>query len=153
MWKTPVRGLSLTAGVTYADTKFGNFPPPLANLTRLSGNTLPYAAKWNLTGGIVSKQPVTDKFNLTTSASVKWTSRYNTGSNLDPLKVQDPFAIVNARIGLEPASEVWSLELYVHNLTNSDYLQVAVDQPLQSGTYGAFLGSPRQYGVTGRVRF
>lgn len=153
LWNTGIQGLTLNAGATYADTKFGNFPPPLPNLTRLSGNTLPYAAKWNVTGGFTSKQPLNDDFNFLSSASIKWSSRYNTGSNLDPKKFQEPFAIVNARIGIEPVNEAWSLELYVQNLTNSDYYQVVVDQPLQSGTYGAFVGSPRRYGVTGRVRF
>jgi iron complex outermembrane recepter protein len=153
LWNTGVQGLSLNAGVTYADTRFGDFPPPLPNLTRLSGSRLPYAAKWNVTGGFTSKQPVSDNFQLTTSASIKWSSRYNTGSNLDPLKIQEPFAIVNARIGIEPVSEAWSLELFAQNLTDSEYYQVIVDQPLQSGTYGAFLGAPRRYGVTGRVRF
>ncbi len=153
LFNTGIQGLSLNAGATYADTKFGDFPPPLPNLTRLSGNQLPYAAKWNVTGGFTSKQPITHGLNLLASASLKWSSSYNTGSNLDPLKVQQPFAILNTRIGIEPESEAWSLELWAQNLTNSDYYQVIVDQPLQSGTYGAFIGQPRLYGVTGRVRF
>ncbi|OWK31044.1 TonB-dependent receptor [Sphingomonas dokdonensis] len=153
LFNTGIQGLTLNAGATYADTKFGDFPPPLPNLTRLSGNRLPYAAKWNVTGGFTSKQPMTADLNFLASASLKWSSRYNTGSNLDPLKVQEPFAILNTRIGIEPVSEAWSLEVWAQNLTNSDYYQVVVDQPLQSGTYGAFLGQPRLYGVTGRVRF
>jgi len=153
MYNTGIQGLTLNAGATYADTKFGNFPPPLPNLTRLSGNQLPYAAKWNVTAGFSSKQPMTSDLNFLSSASLKWTSSYNTGSNLDPLKVQQPFALLNARIGIEPTSEAWSLEVWAQNLTNSDYYQVIVDQPLQSGTYGAFIGQPRLYGVTGRVRF
>ena len=153
LFNTGIQGLTLNAGATYADTKFGDFPPPLPNLTRLSGNRLPYAAKWNVTAGFTSKQPITDDLNLRASASLKWSSRYNTGSNLDPLKVQEPFAILNTRIGIEPESEAWSLEVWAQNLTNSQFYQVIVDQPLQTGTYGAFLGQPRLYGVTGRVRF
>lgn len=153
LFNTGIQGLTLNAGATYADTKFGDFPPPLPNLTRLSGNRLPYAAKWNVTGGFTSKQPITSDLNLLASASLKWSSRYNTGSNLDPLKVQEPFAVLNTRVGIEPENEAWSLEVWAQNLTNSEYYQVIVDQPLQSGTYGAFLGQPRLYGVTGRVRF
>ncbi|MCD2314559.1 TonB-dependent receptor [Sphingomonas sp. IC-11] len=153
LFNTGIQGLTLNAGATYADTTFGDFPPPLPNLTRLSGNRLPYAAKWNVTGGFTSKQPITDDLNLRASASLKWSSRYNTGSNLDPLKVQEPFAILNTRIGIEPENEAWSLEVWAQNLTNSQFYQVIVDQPLQTGTYGAFLGQPRLYGVTGRVRF
>ncbi len=153
LFNTGIQGLTLNAGATYADTKFGDFPPPLPNLTRLSGNQLPYAAKWNVTGGFTSKQPMTSDLNFLSSASLKWTSSYNTGSNLDPLKVQQPFALLNARVGIEPTNEAWSLEVWAQNLTNSNYYQVIVDQPLQSGTYGAFIGQPRLYGVTGRVRF
>ena len=153
LYNTGIQGLTLNAGATYADTKFGDFPPPLPNLTRLSGNQLPYAAKWNVTGGFTSKQPMTSDLNFLSSASLKWTSSYNTGSNLDPLKVQQPFALLNARVGIEPTNEAWSLEVWAQNLTNSNYYQVIVDQPLQSGTYGAFIGQPRLYGVTGRVRF
>jgi outer membrane receptor protein involved in Fe transport len=153
LYNTAIQGLTLNAGATYADTKFGDFPPPLPNLTRLSGNQLPYAAKWNVTGGFTSKQPMTSDLNFLSSASLKWTSSYNTGSNLDPLKVQQPFALLNARVGIEPTNEAWSLEVWAQNLTNSNYYQVIVDQPLQSGTYGAFIGQPRLYGVTGRVRF
>lgn len=153
LWNTGIQGLSLNGGATYADTKFGDFVPPAGISARLPGNTLPYAAKWNVTGGFTSRQPVTDGLDLLSSASVKWTSAYNTGSNLDPLKEQRPFALVNARLGLTPTSDAWTVEIWAQNLTNSDYYQVVVDQPLQSGTYGAFLGAPRTYGGTMRVRF
>ncbi|KQT32630.1 hypothetical protein ASG29_12855 [Sphingomonas sp. Leaf412] len=153
LWNTGIQGLSLNGGVTYADTKFGDFAPPAGISPRLSGNTLPYAAKWNVTGGFTSRQPVTETLDVSASASVKWTSAYNTGSNLDPLKVQQPFALLNARLGLGPQSDAWSIEVWAQNLTDSEYYQVVVDQPLQSGTYGAFLGAPRTYGGTVRVRF
>ncbi len=153
LWNTGVQGLTLNGGVTYADTKFGDFTPPAGISARLPNNTLPYAAKWNVTGGFNSKQPITDNLNLLSSASVKWTSSYNTGSNLDPLKVQQPFALVNARLGISPVSEAWTIEAWAQNLFDAEYYQVIVDQPLQSGTLGAYLGAPRTYGGTVRVRF
>lgn len=153
LWNTGVQGLSLNGGVTYADTKFGDFTPPVGISTRLPNNTLPYAAKWNVTGGFSSKQPITDGLDLLSSASVKWTSSYNTGSNLDPLKVQQPFALVNARLGISPTSEAWTIEVWAQNLFDAEYYQVVVDQPLQSGTLGTYLGAPRTYGGTVRVRF
>jgi outer membrane receptor protein involved in Fe transport len=153
LWNTGIQGLSLNGGATYADTKFGNFTPGTGVDPRLPNNRLPYAAKWNVTGGFTSRQPITDGLDLTSSASVKWTSAYNTGSNLDPRKVQDPFALVNARLGITPTSSAWSLEVWAQNLFDAQYVQVIVDQPLQSGTLGAFLGAPRTYGGTVRVRF
>ena len=45
------------------------------------------------------------------------------------------------------------VEAWAQNLTDEDYYQVVVDQPLQSGTYAAFLGAPLTSGVTLRVKF
>jgi outer membrane receptor protein involved in Fe transport len=153
LWNTGIPGLTINAGATYADTRYGQFTPPAGISARLPGATLSYAPKWNVTGGFASRTPLTSDFDLTASASVKWSSEYNTGSNLDPFKIQGAYAMVNARIGFGPHSEAWTLELWSQNLTNAHVYQVVVDQPLQSGTYGAYLTPPRTYGVTGRVRF
>lgn len=152
-WRTGIKGLTLNAGVSYADTKYGNFTPPPGISDRLPNNRLSFAAKWNVTAGFSSRTPVSSDLELTSSASVKWTSRYNTGSNLDPVKVQDPYAILNTRVGLTTPGDKWALELWAQNLSNSKYYQVIIDQPLQTGTYGAYLGSPRTYGMTARVQF
>jgi outer membrane receptor protein involved in Fe transport len=58
-----------------------------------------------------------------------------------------------ARLAIGPDDERWSAELWAQNLLNEDYYQVVVDQPLQSGTYAAFLGQPRFWGVTLRARY
>jgi len=99
----------------------------------------------------------------------RYTSDLNTGSDLDFEKVQDGYALVNARIGLSQADKGWAIEAWAQNLFNVDYQQIAFDAPLQgSGAtnsvrkgmaasstqlYGLFLGEPRTYGVTVRRRF
>src|SRR5205085_9141567 len=97
-------------------------------------------------------------------ADVRYVTKYNTGSDLDIEKTQNGFTVVNGRVGVHGADEVWRIELWAQNLFNTNYKQVAFDAPLQgSGTtrgveagfyaratqlYGAFLGEPRTYGVT-----
>ena len=99
------------------------------------------------------ERPVTETLEFRASLSAKYTSEYNTGSNLDPLKSQPPLTLVNARLVLASQDERWSAELWAQNLTDKDYNQVVVDQPLQTGTYATFLAPPRTYGVTLRGRF
>jgi outer membrane receptor protein involved in Fe transport len=70
-----------------------------------------------------------------------------------PRKLQNECAIVNARVGVGPDTERWSIGVFAQNLTNTEIYQVVVDQPLQSGTFGAFLAPPRTYELTGRLRF
>jgi len=145
-------GLSLQGGVTYADTKYGNDPLPDADLALLPGSTASFAPKWSATAAIGYEMNVG---NLVTRFHVgaKYMSDYNTGSDLDPQKEQDAYTVANARIAIGPRNNRWNVELWSQNLTNAEYQQVAFDAPLQSGSWNAFLGAPRTYGVTFRVAY
>ena len=85
--------------------------------------------------------------------AAKCTSEANTGSDLDPAKVQGAYTVVNGRIGLADFGDRWSVELFGANLFDTNYMQVAFSAPLQAGAYTAFLGAPRTYGVTLRAGF
>jgi hypothetical protein len=81
--------------------------------------------------------------------------------------------LVNGRIGISSADKRWAIEFWGVNLTDVHYKQVAFDAPLQgsafqqtiqpnhtffnqsldTATYDAFLGQPRTFGVTLRLRY
>ena len=84
--------------------------------------------------------------------AARYASSFNTGSDLDPEKQQNPFVVVNAAMGIAAARGV-EFEVFARNLTDAEIIQVAFDAPLQAGSFGAFLAEPRTYGVTARVRF
>ncbi len=153
VWRTPVPGLTATGGVTYAVTQFGNFTPTAGVGPRLPGSRLSYAPLWSASWSAAYARDLGSDLRLRASLSGRYTSPYNTGSNLDPLKNQKELTLWNGRIGVGSADERWTVELFAQNLTNEDYYQVVVDQPLQSGTYAAFLGAPRTWGVTLRSKF
>jgi iron complex outermembrane receptor protein len=151
-WRTPVDGLRFNGGVTYAVTQFGE-EIPLTLAQRLSDMRLPYAPLWSVSLGGSYERPIGENLKLRASLSGKYTSSYNTGSNLAPQKIQDELTLWNGRISFGSEDELWAVELWAQNLTDEDYVQVIVDQPLQSGTFGAFLGTPRTAGVTLRSKF
>ena len=153
MWRPPVEGLSFSGGVTYAETQFGDFVPPAGISPRLPHTRLSYAPLWSAAGTVNYERPIGETLEFRASLSAKYTSEYNTGSNLDPLKSQPPLTLVNARLVLGTQDERWSAELWAQNLTDEDYNQVVVDQPLQTGTFATFLAPPRTHGVTLRGRF
>ncbi|WP_309091871.1 TonB-dependent receptor [Phenylobacterium sp.] len=153
VYRTPLEGLTLTGGVTYAVTQFGNFTPGPGVGPRLPGSRLSYAPLWSASWSAAYERPLSGDLKLRASLSGRYTSAYNTGSNLDPLKRQRPMTIWNGRVGVGPESEAWMLEVWAQNLTDEDYYQVVVDQPLQTGTFAAFLGAPRTVGATLRVKF
>jgi outer membrane receptor protein involved in Fe transport len=153
VYRTPLEGFSLNGGVTYAVTQYGDFVPGPGIGPRLPTSRLSYAPLWSVAWSASYKTDLSDRMQLRASLSSRYTSRYNTGSNLDPLKNQPPLTIWNGRVGVGTIDERWTVELFAQNLTNERYFQVVVDQPLQSGTYAAFLAAPRTWGVTLRSRF
>lgn len=144
----PLEGLRLQGGLVYSQTEYGD--NAVALLPRLQAARLSFAPLWSATLGVGYER---DLGGLKAGASfdAKFSSAYNTGSDLDPLKIQRPYTLANARIGLGAPDDRWRVELYAQNLFDTHYRQVAFGAPFQTGTVGAFLGAPRVAGVT--VRF
>jgi iron complex outermembrane receptor protein len=151
LWKTG--GWMVQSGLTYADTKYGDDVLPDADLALLPGIRISFAPKWSLTGSVGYEWELGSNLEARATVGAKYMSDYNTGSDLDPEKAQDGYALVNARFVLGRQDGRWDIELWGQNLTDAEYMQVAFDAPLQTGSWNAFLGAPRTYGVTFRVRY
>jgi iron complex outermembrane recepter protein len=182
-WVTPISGLSLQGGLTLADTKYANFTAadmqsaarfPGASL--LPGNQMSFAPKTSisLSGNWAGE---VGGLKVGANLSAKYNSEYNTGSDLLPTKLQQAFTLLNGRLSVGSTSQRWVLELWGQNLTDETYKQVVFNGPLQgtffqstvqtagshpgtyydaakdTGTYYAFLGAPRTYGLTLRVKY
>ena len=145
-------GLSLQGGFTYADTKYGDELLPDADLVLLPGSRASFAPKWSGTASVGYDWNIGNlvaRFHV----GAKYMSDYNTGSDLDPPKEQDAYTVANARVALGSRDKRWNLELWSQNVTDAEYMQVAFDAPLQTGSWNAFLGAPRTYGLTFRVMY
>ncbi|MFN3536970.1 MAG: TonB-dependent receptor [Brevundimonas sp.] len=184
LWLTPIEGLTLTGGVTYAQTEFGEFtaadlavPERFPFLSLLPGAQMAFAPEWSVTTGVNYDRSIGGGLRGLFSLSAKYTSEYNTGSDLLPLKMNDAMTLVNGRIGIGSEDDRWTLEIWGQNLTDEEYAQVVFNGPLQGSafqatptasgpyagtyynpaadtlTYNAFLGAPRTWGVTLRVRY
>jgi len=153
LWQTPIDGLQLQAGVTYADTKYGPDALPDADLFLLPDSRVSFAPLWSSSAALTYEWPLAGTFLGRFHIGGKHSSEYNTGSDLDPQKRQAPYTVVNARLGIGAEDRSWMVELWSQNLTDEEYTQVGFDAPLQSGSWNAFLGAPRTYGVTLRMEF
>ena len=153
IWQTGLDGLWLQGGVMYADTQYGDDPLPDADLFLLPGNHASFAPLWSATGALTWEQDIGNNLLGRFNVGAKYTSDFNTGSDLDPQKAQDAYTVANARLGIGARDQAWMLELWAENLTDEEYIQVGFDAPLQAGAWNAFPGAPRTYGVTMRVRY
>lgn len=175
----PARNFRMTAGLTYANTRYRNnlvgnqSGAPLDQALRLlPGNNLSNAPELVATSS-VTWTPELGSSGLTGLVYIdgRMTSDYNTGSDLFPQKEQDSYAIFNARVGVRGADDKWGLEFWAQNIFNKQYAQVAFNSPFQEGgtstttafadpqypggrqLFSMFLAEPRTYGVTLRGKF
>lgn len=183
MWRTPITGLTIQGGVSYADTKYGQFaaadldnPAHFPGLSLLPGSQMSFAPKWTSSTSVSWNHDFGD-LRASASVTAKYSSEYNTGSDLIPFKLQEAYTLVNGRFGIGAADRKWTVEVWGQNMTDVNYRQVVLNAPLQgtgfqstvqsggsnpgtyydvakdSNTYDAFLGTPKTYGVTLRVRY
>lgn len=160
-WATPLSGLSLSGGVTYAFTNIDDFgpaeslfAPDLAYPTeRRLNNRLSFAPLWSGVASAGYTIPISSELQFRASVTEKYNSSYNTGSDLNPLKLQGSYGLLSARLGLGAPDGKWTVEVWGQNLANKGYYQVAFDAPIQYEQIDAFLGDPRTYGVTFRTKF
>jgi outer membrane receptor protein involved in Fe transport len=159
-WATPLSGLSLSGGVTYAFTnidEFGNsqplFAPDIATPLHRLNDRLSFAPLWSGVASATYTVPITAELTFRASVSEKYTSSYNTGSDLNPEKLQGAYGLLNARLGIGAPDGKWTAEVWGANLANKGYYQVAFDAPFQYEQIDAFLGDPRTFGLTLRTKF
>lgn len=171
-WATPVKGLTTNFAAQYTDAHYGDvgsLTDPTSFLGRnpglfLLGNeaTLTHAPEWTLTGALDYSTPFIETFTARFHLDARWQSEMNTGSNLDPRKVQEAFAVVGLKFGVYGEGEWIGLEVFARNLFDERYINTAIDSPFQgsavtptsaaTSTVDAFLGEPRMIGATLRIK-
>jgi iron complex outermembrane receptor protein len=164
-WAAPLPGLTFAGGVTRDLTDIKDFGTTLdpaapdfcdavnANCPHRQNNRLSFAPLWSGTLSANFVLPISASLGLRSSIEEKYNSNYNTGSDLDPRKIQGAFGLLNARLGIGALDESWAIEAWGANLAAKYYYGVAFDAPFQFNTIDSFLGAPRTFGLTARVKF
>jgi len=150
----PAPHLNLTAGVTWANTRYRNDlvgrdtgAPLDPALFLLPGDNLSNAPSTVVTGSIAWTPPIRGtSLSALFYVDARLSSNYNTGSDLFTEKEQDAYEVVNARIGLRGPDQRWSIEFWAQNIFDTDYQQVAFNAPFQGGNTVAQI---RQFGAQG----
>jgi outer membrane receptor protein involved in Fe transport len=162
----PTDGLTFSGGVAYTDASYdsGNenpIDPTTLTPVPLAGRRLTNAPYWTATAVANYERSLGDRLRGFVNVNYRFNGDMNTGSDLDIEKKQASFSLWDLRLGLGDAGERWTVEVWAQNLFDQTYQQVAIDAPLQGSgtgpgstqTFAAFLGDPRLFGATVRVKF
>jgi outer membrane receptor protein involved in Fe transport len=147
---SPLEGLFLTGGVTYADTRYGdNFNGEIATVKVLEGQRITHAPPWQASAAILLERPLpASGWTWTGNVNMSYRGRHNTGSDLDHPKIQDAFTLWNASFGLVSPDGQWAITSWIYNAFDRHYDPLVFDSVLQPGSFSTIYGAPRTYGVT-----
>ena|GEM_PF-69160 len=135
---TLLDGFDITASFGLADANFTNYP----NRPDFDGNALPFAPEFTYNLGLQYRSP-SGIFGRVELAGLGATF-YDEANTVS----QDPYAIVNARLGYE--AKHYGIYLFANNLFDTEYLTFA--SPVIGNTVGLY-GVPATFGVQFRVKF
>ncbi len=144
----PTAGLTLTNGLSYTDAYYTD---DAGNLT-YRDRELEQSPDWVNVSSITWEFPIGDGLTGVAYADARYSSEFFTGG-FDPNRVQESFTTANARFSLRAADEAWQLDVWARNVFDTDYYRRVIPATFQTGSYSAFLGDPRTYGVTLRRNF
>jgi len=146
----PFSSLELSLSGIYQEAVFGNSGFP-AGLTQLQGTNAPVAPRWIFVATADFRQPLSELgVTLLADANVRWQSKANVGGSGVPSAsvLQDAYALVGARIGVEAPNRNWTVELWARNLFNQRAWSILNNTTLQPGSISGFVIDPRSFGAT-----
>ncbi len=163
----PAQGVSLSGGVTWLDTAYGNYnvacffgqtaaqgcslPGPSFNA---AGSPLVGASRWTTSLAANIEQPVSDHLKFFVNADWRYRSSFYYAIN-DPNTIQPGFSVVNAAIGLADIGDHVRLSVFVRNLFDQRYTAVIFPGNFSVGQYAQSLpdNAFRRFGAALEWRF
>ena len=126
-WRTPIEGLTLQGGVTYANTRYGDFVPGSGVPALLPGRRVAFAPLVSGNVQVTYDVDISETMTLHANVSYRYSGGYSAGQDLLPVKYQPSYSVVNARLGIGGIDDKWSVELWGANLTDETVSQVVFD--------------------------
>ena len=145
----PLSGLNVNVGATYVGTRIlGNFTNynALAQRQRLSGESFPLTPAWQVTADANYEFPVSNRLKAILGGTATYQGKTNGGLGDVALFRIDPYALLDARIGVGTIDGRWRLTAFARNLTDKFYSSLIN----QSGPDAVirYTGMPRTFGLT-----
>ncbi|MGE4409032.1 MAG: TonB-dependent receptor [Sphingobium sp.] len=151
----PVSGVTLNGSLAYLDAKykeFDYFDPVSLIVYDMKGKRLQNAPKWSASLGANYDMDFGDGssavFNINWNYVAK---KYYTAILDTPRSEVQPTYLVDTSLTFHPAGNRFEISLWGKNIFDKRYMSSVYDSPGYMGI--ASYGSPREYGISGKVKF
>jgi iron complex outermembrane receptor protein len=146
----PIPAFELSGGIGYTDAKYVSLNP---GATVTLNDKLPKTPKW--TGNIAARYDIAlgDLGTLSIGGNLAFRSKFYNETTNDELVAQKSYALLGARVTFVPASGGFEVSLFGTNLTDKRYKTNGITSLGSLGTSDASFGPPREWGLSGKIRF
>jgi outer membrane receptor protein involved in Fe transport len=119
----PIKGLDLSASVTYLETKVQNYSGYNANsqLENYAGSAFPYSPKWESVADARYAWDVGVEKRLFIGANITEHSASYASIGIDPNFQLPAYTLLGARAGIEASDDKWRVTFWGNNVTNKYY--------------------------------
>jgi iron complex outermembrane receptor protein len=153
----PVEGLLINAAIGYTHSEFvrgnGQSGPVDPATGIVFGNRLPFSPEVTASAGIEYAVRLGSGGKITPRTDLRYQGRtFFSPFNL-PLEQQEGYALLSARITYTAPSDRFSIAVFGDNLTKREYYTFGQNALTVQGVSYAYLGRPREFGVTGSLKF
>jgi iron complex outermembrane receptor protein len=155
----PLRRLTLQAAVTYLDSAVtGNFMnyDQFSNPINFKGEPLPNTPKWAFSVGPRYDWDLGSSYSAFIAGDVRYTSKTQSYFGAEeavragyPSEVNNAYALLNLRAGIESEDGHWRYEVFGDNVTNTYY----TTQSVRVDTVARYVGMPATYGIRVGYRY
>jgi outer membrane receptor protein involved in Fe transport len=143
--------LRVDLAATYLDATFGDLDSP--SLTYLDHRDTPRAPAWSAVTSLSYERPLANGSALFFRGLVSYTGEHYTGADVLVEQKSESYVVTDLDVGLRRDDRRWEAVLWCRNCGDQRYRTIYFNTTFQPGSYSAYLGAPREYGVTLRTLF
>lgn len=126
---------------------------PITESQDLTGKDTPHAPEWAGTFIADYIHPVGDSLEFRANVDVIYSDEFYLEQSLDSNLVQESYFLVNGRVALARADNVWEVALVGKNLTDEIKSDYGAGIPLFTGAYFRSVNPPRTIAIEAAYRF
>lgn len=143
--------LLLGVSLTRLEASFGVLDDP--SLSYLDHRAMPNSPEWAATANVGYTKRLANQMTLLARGLLSYTGKHYVGAEIPDETPAGAYALADLSVGLRTPDKRWEFSLWCTNCTDEGYRTVFFSPILQPGSYSAFLGAPRQYGVSVKATF
>ncbi len=131
------------------DRSKANYP----SVCDATGNTVASTPEWTYFLSLAGDRQLSSGATVYGRFDMHWRDDNPSGTDNDPNKEADSYALANVHLGYRTTDERWQISVWAKNVFDEDYRHGAFNSVIREGSLSSYHTEPRTIGLTVRANF